>query len=221
MLHPKPREEQSPQWRVYLSPTFERIKHVIITLMSETKYKLRNLVIPEHIYKDNRLNWTSARVYAFIYSYTNPFYFSNEHLAEMFNVHYETISTAMGQLEEFGLVKLTYKPKAGGGKIRLSEVTYSDKAKSLSGSKNFEATTKRSHLGKDIKDNNIKGKNLPKIDSNNIEEEFNEWKTNKKARKQGKGRVFPQRSGFGSAPSYQKKEYQVREKKGAHGEHII
>lgn len=125
--------------------------------MSEKlKYQLRNLIIPEHVYKDNRLNWTSARVYAFIYSYTNPFFFSNEHLAEMFDVHEQTISTAMKSLEELGMVRLTYKIKADGGKVRLSEVTHSERAKSLIRKDEKRAPTERSHSDKDIKDNNIK-----------------------------------------------------------------
>lgn len=176
------------------------------------KYQLRNLIIPAHIYKDNRLNWTSARVYSFIHSYTNPFFFSNEHLAEMFGVHEQTISTAMKQLEELGLVKLTYSPKADGGKIRLSEIAHSERAKSLIGSKKVQAPNERSRSDKDIKGNNKKenfeeekivvGNNLTPSQKRHLKE------MKKKAfGNQYRGGSSPQSSG--STPRYEKKERKV------------
>lgn len=125
--------------------------------MSETKYQLRNLVIPDYVYQDNNLNWTSARVYAFIHSYTNPFFFGNEHLAQMFGVHEQTISTALSQLEKLGYIRTTHTPKAGGGEFRLCEDAQPSRAKSLSRQQNSDPTVERNHSGKDIKVNNIKG----------------------------------------------------------------
>lgn len=191
----------------------------------KTKYELRNLVIPQHIYRDNRLNWTSARVYAFIHSYTNPFFFGNEHLAEMFEVHEQTISTAMKQLEEIGLIVLTYTPKAGGGKIRLSEVAHSERAKSLIGSKKSEATNERSRSDKDIKVNNIKGRDGNKLHNIEVDEKSfkdKDWLEAKKARSEKKSSRRQYQGASYSAPSsYKEKDYKSGEKTAAHGEHII
>jgi hypothetical protein len=123
----------------------------------KTKYQLRHLVLPDYVYKDSRLNWTSARVYGFIHSYTNPFFFSNEQLAAMFGCHPDTISTAIGQLEKFNYIKTEHRPKAGGGEVRLSVDTHPGEAKSPSRLKNSEPTAGRNHPGKVVKVNIIKG----------------------------------------------------------------
>lgn len=185
--------------------------------MEKTKYELRNLVIPQHVYRDNRLNWTSARVYAFIYSYTNPFFFSNEHLAEMFDVHEQTISTAIKTLEDAGYIVTTYKVKANGGKTRLCEVAQSERAKSLSREKETQAPNESNHSDKDIKDNNIKNRVEPIV----FYEDFadKEWLEAKRNRKQNKGRGvfqgrgFPQRS---ELPRYERKE-----RTGVHAEDVV
>lgn len=166
----------------------------------KTKYQLRNLVIPTFVYKDNRLNWTSARIYSFIHSYTNPFFFGNEHLAEMFDCHPQTISTAMKQLEELKYIKTTYKPKAGGGKIRLSEDAHSERAKTLIGSKKSEATNERKHSDKEIKDNNIKEKNLEN-------DPFKERREAREARQARKGKGLNQAPLQYPAPQYPKPQY--------------
>lgn len=193
------------------------------------KYQLRYIILPAHAYKDNRLNYTSARVYGFIHSYTNPFFFSNEHLAEMFGVHEQTISTAVKQLEEMGYIKTEYKVKADGGKTRLCVDAHSDSAKTLSRKTENRAPTKRKHSDKDIKENNI----MSKKESNsldNIDEQVDVdgykdkgWLERRKARKQRKRSGLPPQGRIKINPMPYKNEKQplFREKKGAHGEHII
>lgn len=122
----------------------------------KVKYQLRHLVIPAFVYADNRLNWTSGRIYAFIHSYTNPFFFSNDHLGKMFNVNPQTISNAVAQLEELKYIKTEYRVKADGGKTRLCVDLYSDYKNSYSGDEEKRGPTISKHSDKDIKENNIK-----------------------------------------------------------------
>lgn len=131
----------------------------------KTKFELTYLVIPNYAYKDNRLNWTSARVYGFIHSYTNPFFFSDEHLGEMFDVHADTIKSAIASLKELGYIDTRHKSKPTGGRIRLcvdrrGENTPSEGAKTPLGVEKVEAPKGRKHPYKVFKDNNIKGKNF-------------------------------------------------------------
>lgn len=149
----------------------------------KTKFELRALPIPNFLYKEKRLSVTALKVYCFIHAYTNPFFFSNEHLAEMFDCHYETISTAIGQLEETGYIKTEYIIKTGGGKTRLSVDAYPDKAKPLSRINNSEAPNKRNHLGKDIKDNNIKAKTFLKKENGRLDPDLQENLAAKQLRK--------------------------------------
>ncbi len=116
--------------------------------------------MPDYIYSDKRLTDVSRRVYCFIYSYKNPFYFSDEHLAEMFKCHPDTIKTAIGQLKELGLITTDHKVKAGGGKIRMCLQTPSEGASTPLRPKKSEATKGSLHPYNDSKDNNIKEKNF-------------------------------------------------------------
>lgn len=165
----------------------------------KTKYELRYIVIPHHAYKDNRLNFTSIRVYGFINSYTNPFKFGNEHLAEMFNCHVQTISTAIGQLEELGYIKTKYKIKSDGGKTRLCVNAHSDSASTLSRLVKDRAPTERKHSGKGDKDNILKGKILKtpkkqgKIPNNLDNDTLYNIKKAKKAKKEERKAYPPYR----------------------------
>ena len=151
------------------------------TLEDKVKFELRDLIMPNFLYKEDRLSIIATKVYCFIHSYTNPFFFSNHHLAEMFNCHPETISTAIGQLEKLGYITTQYRVKANGGKIRLSVDAYSDSVSTLSREKKSEAPTKRPHLDKESKDNNIKGKILETndLDSEEYKQEMQRMKPNR------------------------------------------
>ena len=173
--------------------------------------------MPDYIYSDKRLTDVSRRVYAFIHTYKNPFYFGNEHLAEMFKVHAETISTAIGQLETLKLIKTDYKVKAGGGKIRLCLDAYSEQASTLSRDKKSEPTNKRLHLDNDIKDNNIKGKNL--VDEDNFKDKA--WKEAQRLRKEKKQESHKLYHSYKPAAKPSRNYPEKPDKPGAHGEHII
>ena len=149
--------------------------------LHENPYKLSYLVMPDYVYSDNRLTDASRRVYCFIHSYTNPFFFSNGNIAEMFGVHEQTISTAISQLEELGFIKTKYMNKAGGGKTRLSLDAHSNSVSTLSRGKKVEATTERLHSDKEDKDNNIKGKILETndLDSEEYKQEMQRMKPNR------------------------------------------
>lgn len=125
------------------------------SLHTDQPFQLRYLVMPDYIYSDDRLTDVSRRVYSFIHSYKNPFFFGNEHLAEMFKCHAETISTAVKQLEKLGLIKTEYRVKAGGGKIRLCVDACSEPVSTLVRDEKNEPTNQSLHLDKD-KDNNKK-----------------------------------------------------------------
>lgn len=121
-------------------------------------YALAYLVIPDYAFKDDRLTLIALKVYGFIHSYTNPFFFGNENIAKMFNCSERSITEALSKLEEYGYIKMKYTPKAGGGTTRLAVDFQSDSQSSSSRKKNSEATTSSLLLHKDIKDNNKKEK---------------------------------------------------------------
>lgn len=87
----------------------------------------------------------------------------------MFDCSERTVSDGISQLERWGLIKLTYQPKAGGGTFRLAEVCASDWKNSSSRKPKFRAPTRRTLLPKDIKVNNIKEKKILQ-DNNDFEE---------------------------------------------------
>lgn len=127
---------------------------------NKQKFELNYLVIPAKVYKDNRLTFISLKVYGFIHAYTNPFYFSNEHVAEMFDCSSQSISDSIQLLKKLGYIDTIYKMKAGGGKTRLTVDLYSNYNSSYSGDENAEATTTTPVIDKVYKDNNIKEKIL-------------------------------------------------------------
>lgn len=155
-------------------------------MTNKTPFELRYLVIPDFVFKDNQLSLIALKVYGFIHSYTNPFFFSNDHLAEMFNCHPQTVSTAIGQLEKLGYITTEYRNKADGGKIRLSVDAHSDSVSTLIRVDEKRAPTKSGHSDKDIKDNNLKGKKI----SNNegLNKNFEDYLKAKKEKKL-KGKV--------------------------------
>lgn len=88
--------------------------------LHKDRFQLRYLVMPDYIYSDKRLTDISRRVYSFIHSYKNPFFFSNEHMAEMFNCSERGVEDAIALLKEVGYIRVEHKQKSGGGKIRLT-----------------------------------------------------------------------------------------------------
>lgn len=95
--------------------------------MPEKQYQLRYLVMPDFVYKDNSFSWIQARILSFLYSYKGDrFYFSNEHLASMFNVYPDSISRSLKDLKKKGYIDIELHIKAGGGKIRFIRVVRSD-----------------------------------------------------------------------------------------------
>lgn len=121
------------------------------------QFELNYLVLPNYAYKDNRLTLTAIKVYAFIHTYTNPFFFSNAHLAGMFNCSERGIEDAVALLKELKYIKTEYKVKSGGGKIRLAIDCGSEPQLNVVGNENSEATNHATLPGKEEKENNIKG----------------------------------------------------------------
>jgi YHS domain-containing protein len=130
--------------------------------MTETTeiYELKYLVVPDFLYKDDRLSVLQLKIAAFIYTYTgDKFFFSNQKIGEMFKAHEVSVSRAISQLQEFGYIRLNYQVKSDGGKIRfitrLNELVKSDLTRTLSPT---GTPTKPKRYDKDntLKDNNIK-----------------------------------------------------------------
>ena len=128
------------------------------------KVNLKFLVIPFEVYEDNRLNATQIKIYAFINSFRgDKFFFSNAHMAEMFKVSENTISTAVNKLQEFGYIKATYKIKADGGKIRFIVNILNNDDLPITDTKT-SCSRKPRHLGDNdnkINVNNLHNNNLP------------------------------------------------------------
>lgn len=107
--------------------------------MTETTeiYELKYLVVPDFLYKDDRLSVLQLKIAAFIYTYTgDKFFFSNQKIGEMFKAHEVSVSRAISQLQDFGYIRLNYQVKSDGGKIRfitrLNELVKSDLTGTLS-----------------------------------------------------------------------------------------
>ncbi len=122
----------------------------------KTKFKLRNLPIPDFLYKENDITLVATKTYSFIHAYTNRFFFGNEHLAEMFGCSTQAVSDAIKVLEKKGYIHCQYRPKAGGGKTRLVIDDYLENKQMTNRDKNTEATTSHQRLDKEVKDNNLK-----------------------------------------------------------------
>lgn len=81
---------------------------------------LKYLIIPWYAYEDNRLSGLQLKLYAFINTFKgDSFFFSNEHLAKMFNVSEWSITMAMKGLEKYKYISIEYQIKASGGKVRF------------------------------------------------------------------------------------------------------
>lgn len=120
------------------------------------KYQLRYLILPESIYKDDSLTSVALKVYGFIHTYINPFFFGNEHLAKMFKCSEQRISDAIKQLIDLKYISTFYKPNITGGTTRLVMDNYSDKSLVTSRLSKKRAPTSHGRLAKDSNDNNIK-----------------------------------------------------------------
>ena len=118
-------------------------------------YKLKYLVVPDFIYEDKRLSALQLKAVSFIYTYTGDrFFFSNKRLGEMFGVKEIAISRVINKLADYKYIKLAYKIKANGGKIR-----YITRLKGNVESDLYQtySQTYTKHIDKDnkIKDNKI------------------------------------------------------------------
>lgn len=181
--------------------------------MDKTRFELRSLPIPHFFYTENRVTLIGERVYCFIHAYTNPFFFGNEHLAEMFGCTDQAISDSIKKLESLGYVKCEYKTRAGGGKTRLVIDLYSNYNETTSRTPENRAPTTTKRLDKDIKVNNIKG-NFGESSGYKGKEEWDAIKEARVGRKAGKtkfGSPYPTREPYEKKPR----------KRGTHAEHII
>lgn len=166
-------------------------------------FQLSYLVIPDFIYRDSRLNGIAIKVYGFINSYSNPFFFGNENLAKMFNCSERSITEALSKLEEYGYISMQYTPKAGGGTIRLAEICESDSQKTASRTI--------------YKDNNKKSEDtIGLTNSPEVNESFQELKKRRAERKLNK-KPFSYRPVVGSNPQ----KFEKKLKTSAHGEGVV
>ena len=137
-------------------------------------YELKYLVVPDFLYKDDRLSVLQLKIAAFIYTYTgNKFFFSNTKIGEMFKAHEVSVSRAISQLQDFGYIKLNYQVKSDGGKVRfitrLNQFVKSDLTGTLS-----RSGTRLNRNAKvkiiSIKDNNKKTVTpTASVDINNVD----------------------------------------------------
>jgi len=123
-------------------------------------YELKYLVVPDFLYKDDRLSVLQLKIAAFIYTYTgDKFFFSNQKIGEMFKAHEVSVSRAITQLQEYGYIRLNYQVKSDGGKIRfitrLNELVKSDLTRTLSRSSSRVSADAKVKIIR-IKDNKIK-----------------------------------------------------------------
>lgn len=154
--------------------------------MTEHSYELRYLVMPNFVYKDNRLSDVSRRVYCFIHTYEGPkFFFGNENLSKMFNCSEWSITQAITQLKELKYIDTSYVTKGEGGKIRFvidlmaelrdgvlqsSELGFSNSRKNKD-----EAPTLGKPKHNVFKDNNLKSGGKPIVNTpEEVEEQLGE-----------------------------------------------
>lgn len=181
------------------------------------KYQLSYLVIPDYIYKDNRLTLIQLKVYGFIHSYTNPFYFGNENLAQMFNCSERSITEALSKLEEYGYIKMTHTPKAGGGTSRLAVDCESDWNSTSSRKLKNEPTTRSVLLHKDIiKDNNLKRENKNYKTKQNSTTKTESFLIDKQAVKESKRSLFGR-----PRSSTPQKKIEYKKKGGTYAEDVV
>lgn len=170
----------------------------------KTKFELRNLPIPDFLYRENDITLVATKTYSFIHAYTNPFKFGNEHLAEMFGCSTQAISDAIKVLEKRGYIHCEYKPKAGGGKTRLVIDNYSENKQMTNRKNKTEATTSHLLIDKVYKDNNIKEKILKDGELDPLEErrKAREYRNSRKGK--GLGGYTPKTDKISHLGSWQK-----------------
>jgi len=125
---------------------------------TKEKYQLRYLVMPDYVYQDNDLTDIARRVYCFIHSYNGEkFFFSNDHLSEMFNCAGVSISRAMTLLEELDYIEIDYKIKSEGGKIRFVTDLVNKKSRMIIGdNSDLSPVITQTYHRRSYKDNNKK-----------------------------------------------------------------
>lgn len=129
------------------------------SLHVDPKFQLRYLVMPDYIYTDNRLTLIAVKIYCFINTYKNPFFFTNEHLAEMFDCSERNIEKGIALLKELNYIEAKHKNKAGGGKTRLIQTTLEGGLEPHSSSVGEEKVEVANHTTvgrKEVKENNKK-----------------------------------------------------------------
>lgn len=189
-------------------------------------YRIRYLVIPDFVFQNDKLSYLAAKVYSFIHSYRAPeFFFSNEKLAELFNVHEISISKAISQLVKEKYIT-TEQPDGRKRYItdlwvdnvanpglanRLTHVQADGLAETLTPNVPNEGSNRRKNDEISNPNKNISNKN--NLENFVEEEDFADkgWLEAKRKRKENKGRgVFGGRN-FPPKPDNQ---FPVKEKKG-------
>lgn len=113
----------------------EKQKNEINRENAKLIFKAKYLIIPMSVFRDLGLSGNDAIVYAFIDSWLSEdhqrFYFTNDQLGAVFGINPITVSTILKRLKERGLIKLSYRMKAGGGQIRFLDLATSTNHKTL------------------------------------------------------------------------------------------
>jgi hypothetical protein len=171
----------------------------------EMNHNLSYLVMPLFVYEDSALNDVSRRVYSFIHTFRGEFFFfSNDHMARMFNCKQQAVSDAVQSLHKLKYIELEYKVKGGGGKTRfikdLHAYDYSQMTSRTSqkGLVENEATTSHLGLDNDINDNNISKKisDNPVITRKHKEKKSGGFGNSFSPKIQQPYKPFPKKGGF-------------------------
>ena len=89
---------------------------------SKLLLNIKYLVIPIFVFRIG-LTGNEAILYAFVYNWISNgdkrFYFTNEQLAELFNISETSISNILKSLKSKKLINIVYKMKTGGGRIKF------------------------------------------------------------------------------------------------------
>lgn len=106
-----------------VEPSEEIINENNANLIDCYKY----LIIPMPIF--DKLSGNEAIIYSFLSSWESRekgqrFYFTNEQLANRFNISKNTVSNIIKQLKDKELINVNYRIKADGGKIRFINIPY-------------------------------------------------------------------------------------------------
>lgn len=200
-------------------------------------YQIRYLVLPDFVFNNEKLTYTSAKVYAFIHNYKGKeFFFHNEKLALMFGCTERTITEAVNLLKKEGFIDTRFDGKKRYVidlfSLRVEENFYADSKKS-SMLNEAEASNNSSSLN----EAKLATPNINNINNNNYGKNFKENKT-KKIQKNGNSKDLKFRPDF-VALQEKKKEKRLKpkmsfgyslppmfqgfvkpQKKGTHAEHI-